>query len=88
MNREIDFITIQISAKIYSGFQYKIPKDIINKMTEEEIIIETKTYMKNFFNNNNLYSLKDGIDALKLHFHDTIPIEDDITIIYLCDHCH
>ena len=88
MNKEIDFITIQISAKIYSGFQYKIPKDIINKMSEEEIIVETKTYMKNFFNNNNLYILKDGIDTLQLHFHDTIPIKDDITIIYLCDHCH
>ena len=81
-----DFITIQISAKIYAGFQYKIPKEIINNMTAEEIIKEVKVYMKNFFTNpHDLYLLREGIDKLELHIHDNIPYN---TIIYLCDHCH
>jgi hypothetical protein len=82
-----DFITIQISAKIYAGFQYKIPKEIINNMTSEEIIKEVKIHMKNFFTNPyDLYLLREGIDKLELHIHDDIPYNRPI--IYLCDHCH
>ena len=36
---EIEFMTVQISAKTYSGFQYKIPKDIFNNMIFSTIII-------------------------------------------------
>ena len=80
------FMTIQLSAKIYAGFQYKIPKDVIKNMTSEEIILHTKKYMKNFFETYNLYLLKNGVDDLELHFHDDIPYNRDI--IYLCDSTH
>ena len=80
-----DFITIQISAKIYSGYQYKIPKELYPKYSEEEIINEVKIGMKNFFNSHNLYLLSEDIDTLKLHFHDKNTHPDNI--IYLCDHC-
>jgi len=80
------FITVQISAKIYAGFQYKIPKDVIKNMTSEEIVLHTKKYMKNFFETYNLYLLKNGVDELELHFHDDIPYNRDI--IYLCDATH
>jgi hypothetical protein len=83
---ESNFIIIKISAEMYSGFTYKIPKAIFNIMTPKEIIKETKTYMKNFFQTHDLYLLKDGVDALELHFHDDIPFDGDL--IYLCDHCH
>jgi len=84
---EIEFITVQISAKIYSGFQYKIPKDIFNNMNFDEIVKETKDYMKLFFKQNNLYLLADQIDNIgELHFHDDIPYNRDI--IYLCDSSH
>ena len=81
------FINIQISAKIYAGFQYKIPKEIINNMTSEEIIKEVKIHMKNFFTNPyDLYLLREGIDKLELHIHDDIPYNRPI--IYLCDSTH
>jgi hypothetical protein len=84
---EIEFITIQISAQTYAGFQYKIPKDIINSMTTDEIIKETKDYMKKFFKDHNLYLLEQGVNNMgELHFHDDIPFNRNI--IYLCDHCH
>ena len=81
-----EFIIIQISAKMYSGFKYKIPKEIYKHMTIDEVIKEVKIYMKNFFNNYDLYILKDGVDSLELHFHDNIPFDQDI--IYLCDDDH
>lgn len=82
-----NFITFQISAELYSGFQYKIPKEIVKKMTNKEIIDEVKIYMKNFFGKpHDLYMLKQGVDKLKLHIHDQI--EDSNNIVYLCDHCH
>lgn len=81
-----EFVTLQISAKIYCGFQYKIHREIISKMTIDEIINEFKIYMKNFFEIHNLYILKDGIDPLILHIHDDIPFTNDI--VYLCDHKH
>lgn len=81
------FMTIKISAKLYTGFEYKIPIDIFNKMTMKEIIIEVKTYMKNFFSHpHNLYMLKEGVDNLDLHMHDDIPFNRPI--IYLCDSTH
>ncbi len=79
-------IILQISAPIYSGFQYKIPKSCILYMTPNEIIQEIKIYMKNFFKSYNLYILEEGIDNLNLHIHDDISIEKDI--IYICNHCH
>ena len=84
---EIEFMTVQISAKTYTGFQYKIPKDIFNNMIFDEIVKETKDYMKLFFKQNNLYLLAEGIDNNgELHFHDDIPYNRDI--IYLCDDSH
>ncbi len=85
MYEEPKYTTVQISAKLYAGFQYKIPTDVIKNMKEEDIIQETKTYMKNFFNSHNLYLLSEKIDNLELHCHDT---EYDKKVIYLCDHCH
>jgi hypothetical protein len=82
-----NFITFQVSAELYCGFQYKIPFDIVKKMSNEEIIKEIKIHMKNFFSKpHDLYILKNGIDKLNLHIHDKI--EEGSNIIYLCDHCH
>jgi hypothetical protein len=84
MNSE-ETIIFQISAPIYSGFQYKIPKSNVEFMTSDEIIKEIKIYMKNFFESYNLYILHQGIDNLQLHIHENITIDKDI--IYVCDHC-
>ncbi len=78
-------IIFQISAPIYSGFQYIIPKSNVQFMTSDEIIKEIKIYMRNLFQSYNLYVLKDGIDNLNLHIHEDISI--DKNIIYVCDHC-
>ena len=42
MSNQDDFITIKISTKLYTGFTYKIPKEIFIKMNTEEIIKEVK----------------------------------------------
>ena len=82
---EIEFTTIQISAKIYSGYQYKIPKLMLQTMSQEDVIAEVKTHMKNFFRFNNLYILENGVESMNLHFHEDLTSDKDI--IYLCDHC-
>ena len=87
MNKDIDFITVKVCAKLYNGFEYKIEKEKYKKMNFKEIVDEVKTYMKNFFTNPyNLYELRDGVDKLDLHYHDDIP--HNRPIIYLCDDCH
>ena len=84
-----DFITIQLSAKIYWGYQYKIKKNRINMMSRDEIIAEVKTSMKNFFTvPYDLFLLREGVDKLELHFHGNDPFDNNSTIVYLCDHCH
>lgn len=82
-----EFITIKILAKPYTGFEYRISKDICHKMKSHEIIQEVKKYMKNFFTNPyDLPFLRNDIDKLNLHFHDDIPYNRPI--MYLCDDNH
>ena len=82
-----DCIRFELSAQIYGGFYYDIPKIIANMMTSEEIINEIKIYMKNFFHSHNLHMLREGVNELHFHMHDTAPFKEDTTI-YICDHCH
>ena len=82
-----DHITIQISAKTYWGFKNYIDKKLIDYMTYEDIVNETKQKMKQFFEENNLLELKEGIDKLNLHIHNLQGELSGNDIIYLCDHC-
>ena len=75
---------IQISAKIYWGFQVNISKDLLRSMKVDDIIIHVKNKMKNFFKTHNLLELQEGVDNLNLHIHN-FDIKDPV--IYLCDHC-
>ena len=81
---ETQFITIQISAPIYWGFQYKLPLEYVLSVTHDTLIKETLNYMKNFFNSHNLQELKEGLDNLDFCIHQTIQPTD--TIIYICSH--
>lgn len=81
---ENQFITIQVSAKTYWGFQYKVPIIYAMNVSSEILVKELKTNMKNFFSTHNLQELKEGIDKLDLHIHHNIQQSD--TIIYAC--CH
>ena len=80
-------ISIKISAKIYSGYTYRIEKKLFVILSDEEIIKLVKYDMEDFFGKHDLWILKDGIKDLKLHFHEDIK---NITVdtIYLCDHKH
>ena len=83
----VEFITIKIRARPYTGFEYRVPKVNFVKMTSAEIVQEVKTYMKNFFTNpHDLPFLREGVDKLELHFHDDIPYNRPI--MYLCDDNH
>lgn len=82
----MDLITIQISAKTYSGFKYPIPREYLKNTSDEDLIKEVKQFMKNFFKLHNLYLLEHDVDDLKLHFHESKDTDKDI--IYLCDHEH
>jgi len=83
---EISFITLQISAPTYWGFQYKVPLNYALSVTHETLVKEMYVYMKNFFNINNLQELKEGVDKLHLCIHDNI--SPTSTIVYLCNHGH
>ena len=78
------FITLQVSAKIYWGFQYKVPLEYALNVTPESLAKETQTHMKNFFDTHNLQELKEGVDKLHLCIHGEINELD--TIVYVCDH--
>jgi len=81
---ETEFITIQVSAPKYWGYQYKIPRVYALNVSKEVLIQELKMNMKNFFNVHNLLELKDSIDTLKLHFHQDILPHN--TLVYACSH--
>jgi hypothetical protein len=83
---ETQFITIQVSAKTYWGFKYKVPMIYALNVTSETLAKETQIYMKNFFDLHNLQELKEGVDKLNLHIHSSISETD--TIVYACDHTH
>ena len=79
----IEYTKIQISAKLYWGFNIEIPNNKLITMTKDEIVDEIKSFMKTFFELYNLEELKNGIDLLNLHIHDDIIIGQTI---YVCDH--
>ena len=81
-----EYITIQIDAGIYKGFQHKMKLVIYRALSSQEVVYVIKNIMKSFFNQHNLYLLEKGVDELKLHFHDDIP--HNRPIIYLCDDEH
>jgi hypothetical protein len=83
---ETHFITIQVSAQTYWGFQYNVPLCYALSVTPESLVKETTTHMKNFFETHNLQELKDGVDKLNLHFHQAITQSD--SVVYLCNHIH
>jgi hypothetical protein len=79
----IEYTKIQISAKLYWGFNIEIPNNRLITMTKDEIVDEIKSFMKTFFELYNLEELKNGIDLLNLHIHDDIIIGQTI---YVCEH--
>jgi hypothetical protein len=83
---ETHFIIIQVSAKTYWGFQYKVPLIYALNISQESLARETQMYMKNFFDIHNLEELKQGVDNLNLHIHN--PILSTDKVIYACDHDH
>ena len=78
-----NYTKVQISAKIYWGFNIEIPNVRIVTMSDKDIIDEIETFMKTFFNIYNLEELRSGIDNLNLHIHDRPPLGQTI---YVCDH--
>lgn len=81
---------VQISAKLFWGYQYYIPNTTFESMSQEEIIIEVKKDMQLFFKKHNLLDLYDRVKDLNLHIHsnERNDIGDEGDIIYLCDHCN
>lgn len=82
---ETQFITLQVSAPIYWGFQYKVPLVYAISVSMETLIKELQAHMKHFFSTHNLLELRDGVDKLHLHTHQTIISHTD-NVIYLCNH--
>jgi len=80
-----ELITLQISAKIYWGFNIKIERNLLNEMTHKQVIDYMKIQMKDFFQYHNLLELKEGIDELNLHIHGNFDF-NNVNILYLCDH--
>jgi hypothetical protein len=76
------YFTIEISSKLFKGFQYKMHLEQFSKLSSQEVIKEVKNHMKNFFKSYNLYELSEKVDELVLHMHDNLY---DPEIIILCD---
>ena len=83
MNEFNNYTTVQISAKIYWGFNIEIPNFKIVTMSDKDIIDEIENFMKTFFKIHGLDELTEGIDKLNLHIHDRPPLGQTI---YVCDH--
>lgn len=81
---ETQFITIQVSAPKYWGFQYRVPTMYAINTSSDNLVQELKTHMKNFFSSHNLQELKEGVDKLDLHIHHNIQQFD--TVVYACYH--
>ena len=78
-----NYTKVQISAKIYWGFNIEIPNGRIITMSEKDIVDEIETFMKTFFKIHGLDELREGVDKLNLHIHDRPPLGETI---YVCDH--
>ena len=76
------YFTIEISAKLFKGFQYKMSIEQFSKLGSQEVIFEVKNYMKKFFRSYNLYELSEKVDDLDLHMHDNLY---DPEVMILCD---
>lgn len=82
-----NFVTLQISAPTYWGYNIKVLQQTLLNSSLEDIIHLLKSDMKIFFEEHNLMELKDGVDNLNLHIHQDI--EPHHEIIYVCaDHNH
>ena len=82
-------ITIQVSARIYNGYQYSCPREWIHTEYAETLIGMIKVSMKNFFRKNNLFELAEGVDKLNLHLHlEGITRENVPVVIFACDSKH
>jgi hypothetical protein len=79
-----NYTKIQISAKIYWGFNIEILNDKVNIMSDQDIINDIKSSMKTFFLLYGMEELKEGVDKLNLHIHNR-PTSPGQTI-YVCDH--
>ena len=75
--------TFQISAKIVWGFKVKFSNDLIDTLTQKELIEIIKHEMKITFQSLNLLELKELVDSLDLRFHSKI---EKNVINYVCDY--
>lgn len=87
MRHETHFITIQVSAPLYWGFKYKIPRQYVLNTKHEDLINELKQYMTNFFTTHNLVELAEGVSKLNLCIHQNL-LKLDFDVIYACSECH
>ena len=79
-----NYTKIQISAKIYWGFNIEILNNTLKTMSDQDIVNEIKSSMKTFFLFYGMEELKEGVNKLNLHIHNR-PISLGETI-YVCDH--
>ena len=78
-----EYTIVQVSAKIYWGFNIKISNNKLILMSETDIVEEIKESMRRFFKKYNLEELKEGVNELNLHIHGPFDIGKTI---YVCDH--
>lgn len=80
-------ITLQISDNIYYGYKYVISMEQYNNIKSSDLFEDIKHDMYLFFEQNNLISLRDGVQHLNMHIHyhhtQHTPPGDEY-IIYVC----
>ena len=80
---------LQISDKLFWGFNISVELDFYNSIDELANIIKKELIL--FLNDNNLLNLKEEAEKLNLHNHYYTKYEElydtNEKIIYFCSHC-
>jgi len=81
-------ITIILSAELFQGFTLEFPNEFSTFSVEEQSSIITahfKQELIDFLMQKNLYILKEKVEKLTIHLHDTLKPDSQV---WACDHAH
>lgn len=84
--------TFQLSSDLFWG--YRVSVDVVNFDCLTSLIDYIKSDIRHFLLSKNLQMLVEKLDQCRFHihspydeFHDLLERTDELTVIYVCDHC-
>ena len=83
-----NMITVILSAELFQGFSLEFPNEFSTFSLEEQSSIITAQFKQeliDFLMQKNLYILKEKVEKLTIHLHDTLKPDSQA---WACDHPH